>query len=140
EEGDSANYAGAVHTNVVLYGGLRDGCSAIEVSVHLATAMGLAIANPVTRLPLFPAAGATSITKFEPPIVSTPGSANLPDARTGVLVEVDDGHFGASDYPAIGRSFVDSIAAGGTIAERPGLLPPRAPDTSCVRYDPAPVP
>jgi hypothetical protein len=112
EEGDAANYGGAVHTNVVLYGGLRDGCSAIEVSVHLATTMGLPITHPVTRMPLFPAAGSASVTKFEPPVLATPVSGNLPGGRTGALVEVDDGHFGASDYPAIGRSFVDSIAAG----------------------------
>jgi hypothetical protein len=139
EEGDAANYASAVHTNVVMYGGLRDGCSAIEVSVHLATAMGLPITNPVTRLPLFPPAG-SSITKFEPPVVTSPVSGDLPGGLTGVLVEVDDGHFGASDYPAIGRSFVDSIASGGPVVENPGATPPHAPDSSCVRFDPPPVP
>ena len=69
------------------------------------------------------------------PIFSNPASC------TAAMVVVDAGHFGASNYPAIGRSFIDSLAFTGTAVIDPGPTPPVAPGTSqCVRYDPAPTP
>ena len=67
-------------------------------------------------------------------------SENLPGGRTGVVVQVDSGHFGARDYPSIGRSFVDSIAAGGPTVVDPGPTPPTAPGTQCPRFGDPPTP
>ena len=53
ETADPANYASMITTDVAMYGGLRDGCTSIEVSTHLATALGIPIANPQTRRPLY---------------------------------------------------------------------------------------
>lgn len=144
EVGDAANYAAAVQNDVVIYGGLRDGCSSIEVMVHEAEAMGVPIVNWLTRQPLFgptpPGGAAGYASPFEPATVSAPVSGNLPGGRTGVMVEVDTGHFGASNYPAIGRSFIDSIATGGPTVVNPGATPPVAPGSQCPRFDPAPTP
>ncbi len=143
EPADNANYASAITTDIVLYGGLRDGCTSIEVSTHLATTLGIPIANPQTRLPLYgPQAlvDAGYSSPFEPQVVTTPVSENLPGGRTGVVVQVDSGHFGARTYPAIGRSFVDSIAAGGPVVVDPGPTPPEPPGSQCPRFGPAPTP
>ena len=134
ERGDATNHGAAVTTpHVVAYAGLTDGCSPIESQVQLASALGLPVANPVTRQPLF---GSSAL---EPPVVDLPVSANLPGGRTGVVVEVDHGHFGAGDNTWIGRSLVDSIAAGGppTVAAGPFVA---GSDSRCVRATPAPVP
>ena len=57
------------------------------------------------------------------------------------MVVVDAGHFGASNYPAIGRNFIDTLASTGVPTIDPGSTPAVAPGTSqCVRYDPAPTP
>jgi hypothetical protein len=144
EVGDPANYAAAVTQDVVLYAGLQDGCTPIETSTDLAEALGVPIANPQARRPLFGPEilahlpGYTS--PFEPPIVTTPVSRNLPGGRTGAVVQVDSGHFGARTYPSIARSFVDSIAAGGPTVIDPGPTPPSDPGTSCPRFDPPPIP
>jgi hypothetical protein len=138
EPGDAANYAAHVDTNVAIYAGLRDGCSPIEVSVTLAQAMGVPIAHPVTRQPVFGLS--LSSTSLEPGLVVPPVSGNLPSGKTGVMVEVDDGHFGARDYPAIGRSFVDSLVATGVATVDPGATPPHDPGTGCVRFDAPPTP
>jgi hypothetical protein len=146
EVGDPANYARAIDTDLVVYAGLRDGCTSIETSTHLAQALGLPIANPVSRRPLFGPEGLAHLTSyvspFEPAIVTTPVSQNLPGGRTGVVVQVDSGHFGARTYPAIGRSFVDSIATGGPVQIDPGATPPADPGAQCPRppSDPPPVP
>ncbi len=141
EAGDATNYASAVTTDVVLYAGLRDGCTSIETAVTLAQAMGIPIANPLQRQPLFgPVLPFTLPSNYEPATVALPVSANLPGGRTGVMVVVDTGHFGASNYPTIGRSFIDSIASGGPVVENPGATPPVAAGSQCVRYDPAPTP
>jgi hypothetical protein len=143
EIGDSANYAGSVETDISLYAGLRDGCSAIEVSLHLAEAMGIPTANPVSRVPLFGPDALAAIdgyvSPFEPDTTSLPVSGNLPGGRTAVMVVVDSGHFGASNYPAIGRTFIDSIAAGGPVTVNPGATPPVAPGSQCPRFDPIPT-
>jgi hypothetical protein len=133
EVGDAANYASRItRADILLYGGLTDGCAPIEGSVHLATALGAAVTNPVTRRPLFGAAG------FEPPVLPLPVSANLPGGRTGVLVELDRGHLGSFEVPAIGHSFVTSIAAGGPARVDPGSLAPTRTllDTCDPRPDP----
>lgn len=144
EAGDATNYAASIQSHIVLYGGLRDGCTSIEVAVHLAEALGIPVVNPQTRHPLFgpplPPALAGYTSPFEPVVVTAPVSANLPGGRTGVMVEVDSGHFGASTYPAIGRSFVDSIVTSGTPTVAPGLTPPAPPGTQCPRFDPPPTP
>ena len=143
EPADPANYASAITTDVALYGGLRDGCTAIEVSTHLATAMGIPIANPQTRRPLYGPLVLAEIgypSPFEPTVVTTPVSQNLPGGRTGVVVQVDSGHFGARTYPAIGRSFVDSIAAGGPVVVDPGPTPPDPPGSQCPRFGDPPTP
>ena len=144
EVADPANYASAVTADVVLYAGLQDGCTPIETNTHLAEALDVPIANPQARRPLFGPAGLAHIpgyaSPFEPAIVTTPVSENLPGGRTGVMVQVDTGHFGARNYPAIGRSFVDSIAAGGPVTVDPGPTPPGAPGTQCPRFDPPPLP
>ena len=41
-------------------------------------------------------------------------SGNLAGGRTGVTIQLDTGHFGASTNPLIGRTFVESLAGGGT--------------------------
>ena len=144
EVADPANYASAVTADVVLYAGLRDGCTSIETSTHLAEALDVPIANPQARRPLFGPEVLAHVpgyaSPFEPAIVTTPVSHNLPGGRTGAVVQVDSGHFGARAYPAIGRSFVDSIAAGGPVVIDPGPTPPVAPGTQCPRFDPPPVP
>ncbi len=143
EGADPANYASAITSDIALYGGLRDGCTSIEVSTHLATALGIPIANPQTRMPLYGPEVLTTIgyaSPFEPPVTATPVSENLPGGRTGVVVQVDSGHFGARDHPAIGRSFVDSIAAGGPVVVDPGPTPPTDPGSQCPRFGPPPTP
>jgi len=144
EVADPANYASAVTADVVVYAGLQDGCTSIETSTHLAQALDIPIANPQARQPLFGPEGLAHIpgfaSPFEPAIVTTPVSQNLPGGRTGAVVQVDTGHFGARAYPTIGRSFVDSIAAGGPVTIDPGPTPPVAPGTQCPRFGPPPVP
>jgi hypothetical protein len=144
EVSDPANYASAVTADLVLYAGLRDGCTPIETSTHLAQALDIPIANPQARRPLFGPEGLAHIpgyaSPFEPAIVTTPVSQNLPGGRTGVVVQVDAGHFGARAHPAIGRSFIDSIAAGGPVAIDPGSTPPVDPGTQCPRSGPPPIP
>lgn len=142
EGGDATNYASMIDTDIVLYGGLRDGCTAIEVSTQLAQALGVPVARPQARRPLFGDPFLSTVagyeSPFEPFVVETPVSQNLPGGRTGVVVQVDAGHFGASTYPDIGRSFVTSIAEGGPAVVNPGPTPPVAPGSSCPRYGPAP--
>ena len=143
EGADPANYAAAITTDIALYGGLRDGCTSIEVSTHLATALGIPIANPQTRRPLYgplPLVQVGYQSPYEPAVVTTPVSQNLPGGRTGVVVQVDSGHFGARTYPAIGRSFVDSIATGGPVVVDPGPTPAESPGSQCPRFGPAPTP
>jgi hypothetical protein len=144
EGADPANYAAAVDTDVALYAGLQDGCTSIETNTHLAQALGVPISNPQARRPLFGPEGLAHIpgyvSPFEPAVVTTPVSENLPGGRTGVMVEVDTGHFGARAYPGIGRSFIDSIASGGPVTIDPGPTPPVDPGTQCPRFDPPPLP
>jgi hypothetical protein len=144
EVGDPANYASAVTADVVLTSGLQDGCTSVETATHLARSLDIPIANPQARRPLFGPEGLAHLpgyaSPFEPPIVTTPVSQNLPGGRTGVVVQIDTGHFGARHYPAIARSFVDSIAAGGPVAIDPGPTPPVEPGAPCPRFDPPPVP
>lgn len=147
EVGDAANHAGAITTDVALYAGLRDGCTSIEVAVHLAQAMGIPIARPLTRRPLFlhpllvgGGGDHAYVSPFEPSTATLPVSQNMAAGRTAVMVQVDADHFGASDYPAIGRSFVDSIAAGGPTTVDPGPTPAVPVGTSCPRHDPVPTP
>jgi hypothetical protein len=134
EIGDAANYGHLVDgPDVLVYGGLTDGCTPIEVSMHLAQTLGIPVANTLTRRPLFRS------TALEPPLTTLPVSENLPGGRTGVLVQVNDGHFGAIANPSIGRSFVDSIAAGGPTLEDPDTLG-NVFGQNCERFDPPPVP
>lgn len=143
ETADPANYASMITTDLALYGGLRDGCTSIEVSTHLATALGIPIANPQTRRPLYGPPLLTALgyeSPYEPEVVTTPVSENLPGGRTGVVVQVDSGHFGARDYPSIGRSFIDSIAAGGPTVVNPGPTPATAPGSQCPRFGDPPTP
>ena len=69
----------------------------------------MAPADP--ELPSTPSVAKAAKSESEPAIATAPVSQNLPGGRTGAVVQVDSGHFGARTYPAIGRSFVDSIAA-----------------------------
>lgn len=144
EGADPSNYASAITADVVLYAGLRDGCTSIETSTHLAEALDVPIVNPQARRPLFGLDALAHIPgyipPYEPAIAAAPVSQNLPGGRTGAVVQVDSGHFGARTYPAIGRSFVDSIAAGGPVVIDPGPTPPVDPGTRCPRFDPAPTP
>lgn len=144
EVGDAGNYASAITADVVLYAGLRDGCTSIETATGLAEALDVPIARPQARQPLFGPEGLTHVpgyqSPFEPEVVTTPVSQNLPGGRTGVEVQVDSGHFGARNYPSILRSFVDSIATGGPVVIDPGATPPVDPGTQCPRFDPPPLP
>ena len=143
EVGDPTNFAHRVSADVVMYAGLSDGCTAIEVSTQLATALEVPVVNPLARSPLFGidlwGHDADWRSDFEPPVAAAPVSQNLADGRTGAVVQVDTGHFGASRYPAIGRTFVDSIAAGGPTVIDPGETPPLAPGASCPRHTPVPA-
>jgi|SRR5215813_108702 len=94
-------------------GGTQDGCSPLEVVEHLATALGVQIANPLFD-PLFGTAA------LEPTTTTLPVSGNLAGGRTGVIIQLDTGHFGASTNPQIGRTFVESMATG---ARRPTVNP-----------------
>ena len=49
-----------------------------------------------------------------------PVTGNLTDGRTGVTIQLDTGHFGAITNPLIGRTFVESLAGGGTPTVIPG--------------------
>ncbi|HEY8546604.1 MAG TPA: hypothetical protein VIL36_16205 [Acidimicrobiales bacterium] len=144
EVADPANHAAAITADVALYAGLRDGCTSIETTTHLAQALGIPIVNPQARRPLFGPEGLAHIPGYtsplEPAVTTAPVSENLPGGRTGAVVEVDSGHFGARAYPAIGRSFVDSIAQGGPVTIDPGPTPPVDPGDSCPRFDPPPLP
>jgi hypothetical protein len=144
EGGDATNYAASITNDIVLYAGLRDGCTPIEAATQLAEALGIPIANPQARHPLFgpprPGGAAGYTSPFEPEVVDLPVTANLPGGRTAVMVEVDSGHFGAVTYPSIGRGFVDSIAATGSPVVDPGPIPPDLPSAYCPRFDPPPLP
>jgi hypothetical protein len=144
EAGDATNYASAIQSDLVLYAGLRDGCTSIEVAVQLAEALGIPVVTPQTRSPLFGPPLPPWLTSygspFEPGVVDAPVTANLPGGRTGVMVEVDSGHFGALTYPSIGRSFVDSLVTTGTATVAPGPTPPSPPGSQCPRFDPPPAP
>lgn len=143
EAGDATNYASAITTDVVLYAGLRDGCTSIETAVTLAESMDIPVLTPSYRSPLFgPVLPIQLGSEFEPETVNAPVSQNLAGGtRTGAMVVVDAGHFGASNYPAIGRNFIDTLASTGVPTIDPGSTPAVAPGTSqCVRYDPAPTP
>ena len=143
EIGDPTNFADRVTADVVMYAGLRDGCTAIEVSTQLATALDVPVVNPLARSPLFGLDVSEHFpdhrSVFEPPVATAPVSENLAHGRTGAVVQVDTGHFGATRYPDIGRVFVDSIAAGGPTVIDPGDTPPIDPGTSCPRHTPVPT-
>ena len=115
EVGDAANYAPLVSSHVLSVSGVDDGCSPVEVGSALGTALGAGIANPLWH-PVFGSAA------FEAPEVALPVSGNLPGGRTAVTVQLDTGHFGASTNPSVGRSFVESLAAGATPSVAPGPL------------------
>jgi hypothetical protein len=133
EIGDAANYAPLVRTaDVAVYAGWVDGCTTIESTIHLANALGIQVANPIGG-PVFGSA------RFEPSVVALPVSKNLRHRRTGVMVEVNDGHFGASFNPSIGRSFVDSIAKGGPATVDPGPLGSNPPSPPCLRAPDPPL-
>lgn len=132
EIGDAANYAPSIDAaHVVSVGGLKDGCSPWEVVAHLGTALGL----PVAAAGLHPTFGSAAL---EPPVVSFPVAANLQDGRTGVTVQLDTGHFGASTNPGIGRSFVESLAAGDVPEVAPPVLESDDVPGCEGRYDPLP--
>jgi hypothetical protein len=135
EGGDAAAFTGRItRPDIVAYSGLYDGCSPVETAMHLAIGLGLPVAWPVSARPLFGSAA------LETPVVDLPVARNLPGGRTGVLVQLEDGHFGASHVPAIGRSFVTSIATGGPARVDPGPRPaPAPPPSGCPRADPPPV-
>ena len=134
EVGDAANYAPLVSSpHVLSTGGLKDGCSPLEVVTVAGTAMGLAVANPL----YFPVFGTAAL---EAPTLTLPVSGNLSGARTGVTVQLDTGHFGSITNPTLGRSFADSFAGGGIPVVDP-VLPLLDDDWigSCpLRYDPLP--
>jgi hypothetical protein len=130
EVGDAANYARRVDTaHVVLIGGTKDGCSPLEVIVHLGTALGLDVANPLFH-PFF------GSSLLEPPTIALPVGGNLPDGRTGVTIQLDTGHFGARTNPLIGRTFVESLAGGGTPTVDPGTLSADFTPGCAGRFDP----
>jgi hypothetical protein len=130
EVGDAANYAGLVDTaHIVSIGGKIDGCSPLEVIAHLGTALGLDVANPLFQ-PFFGSA------LLEPPTVALPVTGNLAGGRTGVTIQLDTGHFGASTNPLIGRTFVESLAGGGTPTVNPGALSPNVTPGCAGRFDP----
>jgi hypothetical protein len=132
EIGDAANYGARVEAaHVVSMGGLKDGCSPLEVIAHLGTAMGLDVANPLYH-PVF---GSPAL---EPPTVPLPAMGNLADGRTGVTIQLDTGHFGASTNPTVGRSFVDSLASGGVPTLDPDPLLSSITPGCAGRFDPLP--
>ncbi len=130
EVGDAANYAAQVTTpHIAGIGGTIDGCSPLEVVEHLATALGLQIANPLFD-PLFGTAA------FEPTITTLPVSGNLAGGRTGVIIQLNTGHYGASTNPQIGRTFVESMAGGSTPTVNPGPLSSDLTPGCSGRFDP----
>jgi hypothetical protein len=132
EVGDAANYAPLVSSpHVLSTGGLKDGCSPLEVVSVSGTGMGLPVANPL----YYPMFGTLSL---EPPTTVFPVSGNLSGGRTGVTVQLDTGHFGSITNPTLGRSYADSFAGGATPTVNPTL--PLLTDSwfGCMRYDPLP--
>jgi hypothetical protein len=130
EVGDAANYARyATNAHIVSIGGKIDGCSPLEVIAHLGTALGLEVANPLFQ-PFF------GSSLLEPPTVALPVTGNLSDGRTGVTIQLDTGHFGATTNPLIGRSFVESLAGGATPTENPGVLSSNMTPGCSGRFDP----
>lgn len=129
EVGDAANYGALIqNAHVLSIGGSLDGCSPLEVVNTLGTSLGLEVANPILH-PLF------GSSLLEPPATSLPAAANLSDGRTGLTVELSTGHFGAQANPTLGRSFMDSSAAGGVPAVTPNPLVSDA-FPGCPRYAP----
>jgi len=130
EVGDAANYAAMISTaHIAGIGGIKDGCSPLEVDEHLATALGVQIANPL----FYPVFGTAA---FEPATTLLPVSGNLAGGRTGVIVQLDTGHFGASTNPQIGRTFVESMAGGATPTVNPGALSSDSTPGCSGRFDP----
>jgi hypothetical protein len=131
EVGDAANYARRVGTaHVLSTGGLIDGCSPLEVVSVIGTAMGLDVVDPL----VYPMFGSLS---FEPGTTTLPAMGNLPGGRTGITVQLDAGHFGASTNPDLGRSFLTSLATGAVpTVNTAALLSDSVP--GCVRVDPLP--
>ena len=130
EVGDAGNYAERIDTaHVASIGGKIDGCSPLEVVEHLATALGHQVANPLF-VPMFGSAA------LEPSTTTLPVGGNLAGGRTGITIQLDTGHFGASTNPQIGRTFVESLAAGGTPTVNPGPLSSDSTPGCSGRYDP----
>lgn len=130
EVGDAANYAARIDSaHVVATGGTMDGCSPLEVIAHLGTALGLEVAHPLFH-PFFGSAA------LEPPATALPVGGNLDGGRTGVTIQLETGHFGARTNPLIGRTFVESLAGGGTPLVDPGALASDAIPGCAGRFDP----
>ena len=145
EVADPANYASAITADLVLYAGLRDGCTSIETSTHLAEALERPDRQPPgPPAPVRPRrpgrASPATRRRSSPRSSTTPVSQNLPGGRTGAVVQVDSGHFGARTYPTIGRSFIDSIAAGGPVGDRPRPHPAGRPRYAVPPLRPSPNP
>jgi hypothetical protein len=116
EVGDPANYGSLItKAHVVSVGGQNDGCAPIEAAGVLGITLGLDMANPL----VYPIFGSLAL---EPRLVGLPVAGNLPGSRTGVIVQLDAGHFGASVNPSIGGSFVRSLASQQTAGVDPGPL------------------
>ena len=134
EVGDAAAYARrGTSAHVLATSGLDDGCSPLEVTTFLGTAAGLQLANPL----LHPVFGTLAL---EPTTVALPAAGNLPGGRTGVLVQLDTGHFGAHSNPSLGNSFVVSLAGTGVATVAPGLLLPDFTPGCAGRFGPLPTP
>lgn len=131
EVGDAANYGRfARNAHIVSTSGLIDGCSPVEAISIIGTALGLEIANPL----YYPVYGTAAL---ETPVATLPVMGNLADGRTGITVQMNGGHYIASSNPALGRSFVESLAEGGVPMVDPGVLV-SDDDPGCPRFDPLP--
>jgi hypothetical protein len=129
EDGDAANYAGAMMTpHVLMTEGILDGCSTRENAEHLATAAGFPVAEPV----LSPVFGVQTLLGI--PTVALPASGNAPGGTTRLLLQLDAQHFGVQANPQLVRAFFDGLLSGAPVVPA-GPFTPERNNVSCVRHD-----
>lgn len=126
EGGDSSNFASGILTpHVLMTNGMDDGCQPREAASHLATAAGFDVSTPV----LSPVLGIETLAGRTP--LDRPISGNLAEGGTGVLVQIDGGHFVAMANPELVRGWVDSWAQTGTAVVNDAALIPNPLTGSC---------
>ncbi len=104
EASDPMNFPSSTH--VLNFAGLDDGCVPLEASRALATSLGMTVLSPQS-------ASIHGTTPLDAPTSTDPVSGNR-GGRTAVSLEVPGGHDAMYTNAAVGRRFLEDLAAGRT--------------------------